>query len=89
MNSEYIYLIVVLIIIIILFFSVNFYLKKNIEGYGIYCGRYNIDKETALRRCKADIQCKWNEYYSKNGVPAGWCGQNPNGSYTESTSEEM
>jgi hypothetical protein len=89
MNSEYIYLVIILIILITLFFCINFYLKKNIEGYGIYCGRYNIDKSSDIRRCKADNQCKWNEYKSRTGIPAGWCGQNPDGSYKAGSSEEM
>jgi len=79
MNSEYIYLIIALVIIIILFFGINMLLKKNIERYGIYCGRYNIDKSSARRRCKGDIECTWNEYTSRTGIPAGWCGQSPKG----------
>jgi len=94
MNSEYIYIIIILIALITLFFGINTYLKKNIEQYGIYCGRYNIkeqgdtDNRKIRRRCMADDQCKWNDYKSANGVPAGWCGQNPDGSHTEDTVSE-
>lgn len=63
-------------------FFINIYLKKNIEAYGIYCGRYNINKSTAQARCNADKQCAWNNYTSQDGTSNGWCGQNPNPTYS-------
>lgn len=54
----------------------NKFLENNIENYGIYCGRYNIQK-SSIDDCINDNECIWNEYTSRIGTVTGWCGQAP------------
>ena len=77
MIDENLFLIIIFLIILVIFYFLNIILKKNIEKYGIYCGRYNLDKPTAEKFCKGDNECLWNNYKARDGTPAGWCGQNP------------
>jgi len=76
MDNLDLYLIIIFVIILIIFYFFNRILNKEIEKYGIYCGRYNLNKGTALQNCNNDSECLWNNYTSLAGIPAGWCGQN-------------
>jgi hypothetical protein len=52
-----------IITIAILFFGINYILKKNIEGYGVYCGRYNMKQyypKLGELNCTQDPNCEWN-----------------------------
>ena len=77
-----------IIIIIVLFILLNFSLekKKNLrvlqkkENFGIYCGRYNLNKGESEKNCRGDNQCNWFEEKNILGITSGWCGQNPKGS---------
>ena len=80
MIDENLYLVIIFFILLVLFYFLNKILKKNIEKYGTYCGRYNLDKGTAQKYCSNDIECKWNDYTAQDGTKAGWCGQNPSSS---------
>jgi len=71
-------LIIVFLIILLLFICINLCLNDNIEKYGIYCGRYNINTTTAQTNCMNDSECMWNIYTPVTGSASGWCGQNPN-----------
>jgi hypothetical protein len=67
----------ILIVIIILFFFINYLFKKNIENYGIYCGRYNLQPSIAQSTCSEDSNCAWTPYTSQNGKKYGWCDNAP------------
>jgi hypothetical protein len=71
-------LLVIFLIILLLFYFLNNFLKKNIENYGIYCGRYNIitNNNIAKTKCTSDLECIWNNYIARDGTSSGWCGQN-------------
>lgn len=71
LNILYIFL-----ILLIVFVFVNILLKRDIENFGIYCGRYNLDKDSAEKKCKADDECEWIQRVNKNGVDSSWCTQN-------------
>jgi hypothetical protein len=73
MENQIICVIFGFLIIYIIFYFLNIFLNKTMENYGIYCGRYNINKSTAQINCNADSECRWVPYTSKNGVQAGWC----------------
>jgi hypothetical protein len=73
--NDILYLILIIITFFLIFICINKFLKKDIENYGIYCGRYNINPSTAQYGCKNDHECNWNEYTSQSGTSAGWCGQ--------------
>jgi hypothetical protein len=75
MLNENLFLVIIFLIILVLFYFLNKILNKNIEKYGTYCGRYNIDKTTAEKYCRNDVECLWNNYKAQNGDSAGWCGQ--------------
>ena len=77
MNKEIIFLLVIIIIIFFMFYSINVLFNDNNENFGVYCGRYNINKATAQINCSADTECYWNPYTSHEGIVTGWCGQNP------------
>ena len=77
MIDENLVLLIIFLIILTFFYFLNKILNKNIEKYGTYCGRYNIDKSTAQKYCTNDVECKWNNYKTQDGTDAGWCGQNP------------
>jgi len=77
MLNENLFLLIIFLIILVLFYFLNKILNKNIEKYGTYCGRYNIDKSTAQKYCTNDVECIWNNYTAQDGTSAGWCGQNP------------
>ena len=80
MIHHLLFIIIPILITFIFYFFVNILLKKKkryIEKYGIYCGRYNLDNNTAEKYCRNDQECIWNPYTSQQGVAAGWCGQNP------------
>jgi hypothetical protein len=78
MDNQDLYLIIIFLIILIIFYFFNIILNKNIEKYGIYCGRYNLDTDLSLAQtnCTNDPECLWNNYISVGGKSAGWCGQN-------------
>ena len=61
-------LIIVFLIILILFICTNMCLKKYIERYGVYCGRYKTETD-----CSNDNECLWNILGT-----GGWCSQNTN-----------
>ena len=69
----------IIIIILILFISINFLLKKKKEKFGVYCGRYNLNKGDAEKNCKGDDECKWFTNINSSSSTDGWCGQNPEG----------
>lgn len=75
MENQIISVIFGFIVIYILFYFLNIYFNKTKEHYGIYCGRYNINKSSAQTNCNADSECAWNPYTAKNGTVTGWCGQ--------------
>ena len=77
MIDENLVLVIIFLIILVFFYFLNKFLTKNIEKYGTYCGRYNIDKSTAQKYCSSDVECIWNDYKAQDGTSAGWCGQNP------------
>jgi len=76
MNNENIYLLIMFLIILIIFYFFNIVLHTDIENYGIYCGRYNLDTTNAETNCKKDSECQWNDYITLNKTNKGWCGQN-------------
>ena len=51
-------------VIILFFYILNYLLKKNnnktLENFGIYCGYYNTDPQSAQKYCTADSECMWN-----------------------------
>ena len=68
----------VILIIILIFLFVNFYMKKQIDNFGIYCGRYNLDSNTAQSSCSADSNCQWKSYTdSSTGLVNNWCTDAP------------
>jgi len=76
---EYLFIIICFIFV---FYILNKQLNTTIERYGVYCGRYNLNRKTAEKLCSKDTECIWNNYTSKDGVQTGWCGQNPKGDTT-------
>lgn len=67
---------VIILVILILFVFINMILKKNIENYGAYCGRYNInpDKNKGKKHCMLDKTCKWTTYVDKSTkIKNEWC----------------
>lgn len=71
-------LFIIILIILILFYIINIILKKNIEKYGIYCGRYNLKPKTAEALCKKDNNCSWNTYNdTSSGTKNNWCSDKP------------
>jgi hypothetical protein len=72
-------------VIILFFYILNYLLKKKnnnktLENFGIYCGYYNTDPETAQKYCTADSECMWNIFKDPNtGKLNQWCSQNPTG----------
>ena len=77
MINENLLLFIIFLILFVLFYITNILLKKNIEKYGVYCGRYNLNSTTAQSQCNQDSECKWNTYNSRDKTTSGWCGQNP------------
>jgi hypothetical protein len=69
------------IIVLIIFILLNIYLKKNIENYGVPCGRYNINKATAEKNCRADTECQWNTFNQVTGDVTKWCSPNSYNAY--------
>jgi len=73
MNSLYIHLII-FIIILVLFIFINMLLKKSIESFGRYCGKYGLNSNTAKIACSEDSNCEWKPYTnSQTGEKSGWC----------------
>ena len=68
----------IIIIILFLFILINFLLKKK-EKFGVYCGRYNLNKGDAEKNCKGDDECYWFTSTDLSKNKNGWCGQNPEG----------
>ena len=66
-------IIIIFLILLILFMCVNICFKKDIEKYGVYCGRYKEES-----KCSNDTECKWNLYTSVSGDVSGWCNVNDN-----------
>ena len=64
MNKILLFLII-FIILILFFYGFNFILKRNIENYGLYCGRYNLllesNRRLARKHCIRDTNCKWTK----------------------------
>lgn len=69
--------IIIFIVILVIFAFINFVMKKNIENYGIYCGRYNLNPPFAEHACEEDPDCKWRSYTTRTGVIDGWCDNAP------------
>lgn len=68
------YLIILLILFLILLLF--YYNKINIkENYGIYCGKYNTNKNIAKKLCINDKNCLWKELLDQQGKKSGWCTQ--------------
>lgn len=90
MNKNFLILIITILIVVV-FYVVNMFLKRSVENFGIYCGRYNLNKSTAKRYCQGDPECKWNSQKDPNtGLMNEWCTQNPNGvSSTQKLSEPI
>ena len=64
----------IFLVILFLFVIVNITIFKNVEKYGIYCGRYNMNKKTAKEYCKADYNCQWNSYKDPaTNIRNSWC----------------
>ena len=67
---------VITLVILILFVFINIILKDNIEDYGEYCGRYNMDpdKNRGKRYCTQNETCKWVSYIDKSTkLKNEWC----------------
>lgn len=80
MNKTILILISIFLVIIVILYIINMYLKKSIENFGIYCGSYNLNKNTAQLYCTKDPECAWNSTKDPNtGLMNNWCSQNPNG----------
>ena len=83
MNRNIIIYSFIFFVIISFFYILNYLLKNNnktLENFGIYCGYYNTDPETAERYCSSDRECMWNIFKDPNtGKLNKWCSQNPNG----------
>lgn len=68
----------IFLVILFLFIVVNMTIFKNIERYGVYCGRYNLDPKTAKKNCKSDFNCKWNSFVDgSTGITNSWCSDTP------------
>lgn len=84
MNRNIIIYSFIFFVIILFFYILNYLLKKNnnktLENFGIYCGYYNTDPETAEKYCTSDRECMWNIFKDPTtGKLNKWCSQNPNG----------
>jgi hypothetical protein len=67
-----------LFVIILLFLFVNMYLKKQIDNFGVYCGRYNLNPTTAKASCSIDSNCDWKTITDpSNGIETSWCTDAP------------
>ena len=67
---------VIILVIVILFVFINVILKNNIENYGEYCGRYNMDpdKNRGKRYCMKNETCKWTTHIDKSTkIKNEWC----------------
>jgi hypothetical protein len=73
MENQIICVIFAFIVIYILFYFMNKFFNKSKEHFGIYCGRYNIDKANSQINCNADPECAWVPYTSRDGKLSGWC----------------
>lgn len=78
MNNLILFLIIFLIILF-LFFIMNMILKRNVENYGIFCGRYNFEPtKKAMKKCKKDFNCTWKSYTdTSSGLINSWCTNTP------------
>jgi hypothetical protein len=75
---EIVFCLSILVVIILLFLFVNMYLKKQIDNFGIYCGRYNLNPSNAKVLCSADSNCQWNTTTDpSNGISNSWCTDAP------------
>ena len=64
--------------IILLFLFVNMYLKKQIDNFGIYCGRYNLKGNSGKVSCLADSNCQWvTNIDPSNNIETSWCTDAP------------
>ena len=80
MDKKILYFIFILLIIALIFYILNIFMKKSIEKFGIYCGSYNLNKNTAQKHCSNDTECAWNSIKDPNtGLMNSWCSQNPDG----------
>ena len=77
----------IIILILILFILINFLLKKKKEKFGVYCGRYNLNKGDAEKNCKGDDECNW--FKNPEGTEGGWCGQNPEGARENNKNKDI
>jgi hypothetical protein len=46
---------------------------NKIENYGIYCGKYNTNVDTAQALCTNDNNCSWNKIININGKYVNSC----------------
>ena len=68
----------IFLVILFLFIIVNMTIFKNVERYGVYCGRYNLDPKTAQKNCNSDSNCKWNSFVDgSTGITNSWCSNTP------------
>ena len=47
--------------------------EYKIENYGIYCGKYNTNVDTAQALCTNDNNCSWNKIININGKYVNSC----------------
>jgi hypothetical protein len=69
--------IIIFIVILFIFVFIDILTKKNVEKYGVYCGRYNLSPSTAQPACSEDSNCAWKPYRTRTGDTIGWCDNAP------------
>lgn len=73
MDHKLLCIITIFIIILILIIVYYWHLHNSVtESFGVYCGRYNMDKTNAQINCNADKECIWRDNLG------GWCDENGN-----------
>lgn len=64
----------IFLVILFLFIVVNITISKNMEKFGVYCGRYNLNPASAQKKCKSDFNCQWNSFVDgSTGIKNSWC----------------
>ena len=65
-----------------MYMKINQQNKITIENYGVYCGRYNLEKNNMSQTlCQNDPECEWK----KGNDHTGWCTNSMN--HTNSNSQ--
>ena len=73
MNNFFLFVLIFLIVLFI-FSILNMFIKNKKENFGVYCGSYNIDVNTAQKSCNEDNNCKWVTYKDPTSKKVNsWC----------------